>query len=66
MTQTIGSGKKERSALANIVIWALLAIGALIVVSWLFSNLWGIIVAVFWFGLGYFFGKSKGKSSNRY
>lgn len=66
MTQTIGTGKKERGTLANILIWALLAVGALVVISWLIGNLWGVIVAAFWFGLGYFFGKSRGKTNSRY
>lgn len=66
MTQTIGSGTQKRSMLATVLIWALLAVGALVVISWLFGNLWGLIVAAFWFGLGYFVGKNRGRNTSRY
>lgn len=58
-TAHIGSGeKKQRGTLATILIWTLIALGALLCFSWILGNLWIVGVAAL-VGIGYLVGRKK-------
>lgn len=52
---------ENRGILATLLIWGLIAIGTMVVLSWILPSAFSIIGAAFWFFVGFFVARHMSK-----